>query len=39
MDDTVHPAFVATSTIALGINIIVSSLLLNLIIARGRPGE
>ncbi|HQR70364.1 MAG TPA: glycosyltransferase family 2 protein [Burkholderiaceae bacterium] len=39
MDSTVHPAFVATSMIALGINIIVSSLLLNLIVSRGRSGE
>lgn len=39
MDSTVHPAFVATSMIALGINIMVSSLLLNLIVARGRSGE
>lgn len=39
MDSTVHPAFVATATIALGINIMVSSLLLNLIISRGRFGE
>jgi len=39
MDSTVHPAFVATSMIALGINVIVSSLLLNLIVARGRSGE
>ena len=39
MDSTVHPAFVATSAMALGINIIVSSLLLNLIVSRGRSGE
>ena len=39
MESTVHPAFVATSMIALGINIMVSCLLLNLIVARGRSGE
>lgn len=39
MDDTVHITFVATSTIALGISIAVSSLLLNLITSRNQPGE
>ena len=39
MNDTVHLAFVGTSAVALGINIVVSSLLLNLIVSRNRPGE
>lgn len=39
MEDTIHPAFVATSMAALGLNLVVNSLLLNLIVSRFRSAE
>jgi glycosyltransferase involved in cell wall biosynthesis len=37
MNATVHPAFVATTTIVLGLNVMVNSFLLNLILAESGP--